>query len=122
MNHHIAGTHPLSKGKIAINKRASKEYKPRSPYNREEDRLRPLIIQALRKRGFKVYRVEPFTRGYSGMGDLWCMRMNGSMACWVEIKTNTGVQSEDQKMFQELCESNLIKYLIIRTPQEASQL
>lgn len=99
--------------------------KPRvitKPYNREEDRLRPLIINALRKRGFKVYRVEPFTRGYSGMADLWIMRMNGSMAAWVEIKTSSGIQSEDQKFFQELCEANLIKYLIIRTPQEASLL
>lgn len=92
------------------------------PYNREEDRLRPLIINALRRRGFKVYRVEPFTRGYSGMGDLWCMRMNGGMACWIEIKTDKGVQSEDQKMFQELCEANLIKYIIIRSVQEAEQL
>lgn len=122
MTHHIAGTHPLSKGKLAINKRASIPYKPRKPYDRAEDRLRPLIIKALRSRGFKVFRVEPFSSGYSGMADLWVMRMNGGLASWIEIKTPAGVQSPEQKLFQELCEANLIKYIIVRSVEEAEQL
>ena len=84
--------------------------------NREEDRIRPLIIKALRKHGYKVWRVEPSFRGKFGLGDLWVMHPRG-VAAWVEVKTPTGILSKDQMDFQELCLKCRVHHLVVRSVQ-----
>lgn len=92
------------------------------PYNREEDRLRPLIIKALRKRGFKVWRIETAIAYQLGIADLWIAHTSGRMAGWVEVKTPTGKQSPEQREFEKLCFFNGTLYFILRSVEEAEAL
>src|SRR3990167_2044538 len=86
--------------------------------NREEDRIRPLIIKALRKHGYKVWRVESSFRGKFGLGDLWVMHERG-VASWLEVKALNGVLSGDQSFFQRMCRNCKVNYHIVRSVQEA---
>jgi hypothetical protein len=38
--------------------------------------------------------------------------------CWIEWKTPTGRQSEDQKRFEKLCRSLGHEYVIVRSEEE----
>lgn len=89
-------------------------------YNREEDRVRPIIIKALRKDGWNVKRVEPITSGKFALGDIWMSHRMMRMAGWGEIKSLTGKLSPDQKKFQEECSLCNILYWVIRPFQNDS--
>lgn len=48
-----------------------------------------------------------------GVADWQYLKDNGT-SVWIELKTETGVQSEDQKRFEELCRSLGHEYMICR--------
>jgi hypothetical protein len=93
---------------------------PRGKYNREEDRLRPLIIKALRKKGYLVYRVETAINHQLGIPDLWVMHWAGKWAGWLEVKTPTGVLSDEQKAFMKYCDVNKVNCFVIRSVEEVN--
>ena len=110
---------PIFKGVRGMRR---KEVNPRKEYDREEDRIRPLIIKKLRSKGFKVLRCETAIAHQLGFGDLWIMHLTGRLCAWVEVKTPTGVQSKEQKEFEALCNLNGVKYIIIRSVEEAENI
>ena len=83
-------------------------------YNREEDRVRPIIIKALRKDGWKIRRVEPCTSGDFSLGDVWMEHHGMKMAGWGEIKSSTGRLSLGQKNFQRGCSLYDVNYWVLR--------
>jgi hypothetical protein len=52
-----------------------------------------------------------------GVADMCFLRPEGK-TCWIEWKTETGRQSEDQKRFQKLCLSLGHDYVIVRSEEE----
>ncbi len=111
----MAGMIPAKK----IRKQRAKETAPR---NRPEDKFRGDLIKYLRKKGCKVVRVEPSFRGEFGLGDLWVFCEATSWGGWVETKSLTGDLSDDQKEFRRLCALCGIKYLVVRTLEEAERI
>lgn len=53
----------------------------------------------------------------SGVADMCYMKPEGR-TCWIEWKTSTGRQSQDQKRFEKLCLSLGHEYHIVRNEQE----
>lgn len=51
-----------------------------------------------------------------GVADWQYLKDNGQ-SLWIELKTETGVQSEDQKRFEQLCLSLGHEYIICRDEQ-----
>lgn len=109
-------------GTLVAKKKRAKETKPRKEYDREEDRIRPLIIEVLRKNGWKVARVEPAFRGKFGLGDTWISNRRIKMAGWCEIKSAIGEQSDDQIEFEEDCKICNVNYWLVRSEEEADTL
>ena len=99
-----------------------KETVKRAPYNREEDRIRPLIIKELRHLGWKVTRVEPTFHGEFNLGDTWISNEYKKLAGWCEIKSLIGKQTSGQKDFQRVCELCGVHYWIIRTVKECKNI
>lgn len=102
-------------------KRAVIKRKPRTlglKYNREEDKVRTDIIKELRKKGYKVRRVEPFVRGKFSLADLYVWKRDKFMA-WLEVKSSSGVLSPGQLEFQEDCISCKIHYHVVRSVEQA---
>ncbi|MCB1711992.1 MAG: hypothetical protein KDH96_05835 [Candidatus Riesia sp.] len=95
------------------------ETKPRVPYRREEDRIRTDIIKAMRKKGAKVWRVEPSFRGKFGLGDLWFMYPQRGFAGWMEVKSSNGKLSKAQRDFSRDCVRCNINYYVVRSELEA---
>ena len=85
--------------------------------NREEDRLRPLIVKELRKEGYTVFRLEPFQKGKFGVSDL--LVMGKGVSVFLEIKKPGGVQSDSQKEFHQLCIDCSCYYFITTSPEDA---
>lgn len=98
--------------------------KPRKPrplglkYKREEDGIRRDIIKELRKRGYKVRRVEPCSRGSFSLGDLYVWK-RGKFMTWLEVKSSTGVLSPGQLEFKEDCISCGVNYFVVRSVEES---
>ena len=108
--------------KVSLKQHKEKEYKPRGKYNREEDRLRPLIIKELRKRGFQVWRVETSIQHQLGLPDLWIANRLTATAGWIEVKTPTGVLSEEQKEFADLCWLSKVNHCVLRSVEGCDKL
>lgn len=100
----------------------NKEKVVRGKYNREEDKLRPLIIKELRRLHWKVWRVEPSFSGKFGLGDLYCINVFVKLAGWVECKTPSGVLSPDQLEFQQLCKDCGVNYWVVRSVEECKKI
>ena len=99
-----------------------KETVRRAPYNREEDRIRPLIIKELRRLGWKVVRVEPVFRGEFSLGDTWISHEDKRIAGWCEIKSATGSQSDGQKEFQRVCKVCKVNYWVVRSIEDCQKI
>lgn len=89
-------------------------------YNRVEDQLRPLIIKALKKRGFKVWRIENSLRGNKGIPDLLAFKI-GYM-CWIEVKTPTGRIQPEQLEFADLCFGAGVNHFFIRSVEDLNKI
>ena len=89
------------------------------PYRREADRIRTDIIKAMRKKGAKVWRVEPSFRGKFGLGDLWFMYPQRGFAGWMEVKSSNGKLSKAQRDFSRDCVRCNINYYVVRSELEA---
>ncbi len=88
--------------------------------NRAEDVLRTEIIKALRKRGARVFRLEPSTRGRWGVSDLLVFTPKDEMI-FMEVKTPNGIMSEDQNTFLRLCMLSFERYEVVRSVEDALQ-
>ena len=107
---------------VQVKQKVVKETVRREPYNREEDKLRPKIIEELRRLGWRVWRIEPSFRGRFGLGDLWGFNFNKYIAGWIEIKTPDCVLSVDQRDFQRLCGLCGVHYWIIRAVEDCKNI
>jgi len=112
-----AGLRACVMGGIVKPKKARKARAKGYKCNREEDRLRPLIVKELRKAGYTVFRLEPFQKGKFGVSDL--LVMGKGVSVFLEIKKPGGVQSDSQKEFENLCIECSQHYLIATSPEEA---
>jgi hypothetical protein len=60
--------------------------------------------------------------GEKGMADILCWLWSGfsgeGYVLWIEVKTATGKQSEDQKAFQKDVEENGMRYLLARSSDD----
>jgi hypothetical protein len=63
----------------------------------------------------------PIAIGVPGMSDL-TLYANGGKTIFIEVKTLTGKQREQQKRFQEAVENLGYEYLILRSIEEAENL
>ena len=103
-----------------------------------EDRIQADIVKHLRSKGTFVHSVpnEGAGRGgairtaqlitmglFPGVGDLvvWWNTPSGTKVGYLEVKTATGRQSDRQKHFQEMCETNGIPYKVVRSVGEAEE-
>ena len=109
-------------GLISAKKPRKQRAKETAPRNREEDKFRNILIKFLRKKYCKVVRVEPSFRGEFGLGDLWVFCEATAWGGWVETKSLTGGLSDDQKEVRRLCVLCGIKYLVVRTLEEAERI
>lgn len=111
-----------------------KIYKPRAnrtketqPRKQPEAELRVAVINLLRRRGYRVMRLENSICGKHniGMPDLLLFKMNGFVAVkmiWVELKSINGTLRKEQMEFRDNCLSSGVEYLIIRSIEECSCL
>ena len=106
---------------VRLPRKRREELMPRKKYNREEDRLRPLVIKELEKRGFVVKRIENSICGDSGsdVPDLWAFSERHRWGGWIEIKRPTGILSPGQGIFKGLCEVTGVNHIVIRSVDEA---
>lgn len=79
-----------------------------------ESQIRKQIIDYIKLKGIKyVYNLQGLGC-YKGISDLTLFFKNG-VTVWVEIKTETGKQSEYQRIFQKMLEETGNKYMIVRS-------
>ena len=107
---------------VKLPRKRAKETKPRLPYDRVEDKLRPLIVKVLRSRGFKTYRIETSIAHQLGIADFFIAHRSGRWGGFMELKSPTGTQTPEQIEFEELCKLNNIPYIIVRSVEEAEKL
>ena len=109
-------------GMIPAKKPRKQRAKETAPRNREEDKFRNILIKFLRRKDCKVTRVEPSFRGEFGLGDLWVFCEATAWGGWVETKSLIGRLNDDQKEVRRLCALCGIKYLVVRTLEEAERI
>jgi hypothetical protein len=102
-------------------KARAKETKPR---NQPERRLRRDVIKTLRKRGYRVSRVENSISGKdnTGLGDLWVFNEWGRFAGWVELKSESGRLTGEQPEFQRLCQLCGVNYWVIKSESDLDMI
>ena len=88
------------------------------PNKREEDALRPLVRDELRRLGWKVVRVEPAVRGEFNLGDFWISHPFKKKAGWCEVKIPSGKLSIGQEEFGMECYLCKVRYWVIRSVEE----
>jgi len=69
---------------------------------------------------FKISQPSVHSRNIKGIADLFAVKHGQSV--WIEIKTNSGKQSENQIKFQENVESHGGKYIVVRSVDELKEL
>ena len=97
----------------------------KKPKNEKE--LEKWIILALKLRKYYVYKTASFGNCYdyninfneAGIADLIVIG-NGRVS-FLEVKTERGRQSKEQKAFQELCDKHGVKYAVVRSVKEARE-
>lgn len=108
-----------------------KLYKPRkersketTPRRQEEAKFRRILIPHLRRNGCHVMRVENSIGGRHNVGvaDLIVFCESTFWGGFVELKARDGRLSDEQKEFQRLCVLCGIKYLVVRTLEEAGRI
>lgn len=109
---------------VKLRKSRAKETKPRKEYDRAEDNLRPLVIDALRRMGCKVMRVENSIAGKNntGISDLLVFYVPKRFFAFVELKTEKTDLTGKQPEFREHCDKCGIRYIVIRSIEEAKAM
>lgn len=101
---------------IKVRKPRAKELLPRKEYDRAEDRLRPVIINELRRLGCKVMRLENSITGKNNIGfpDLWIFNPRNNWGGWIEVKTPFGIMLDEQLDFQSMCKLCKVNHIEFR--------
>lgn len=99
---------------IKVKRKRNERAKETQPRRKEEAIFRTNLISFLRRKGCKVFRIEPAFRGKFGLGDLWVSCRKTKWAGWVETKSLTGVLSDDQREFKEDCGICNINHIVAR--------
>ena len=90
-----------------------------------EKNLEKRIILSLKMLGYYVYKTASSGGCYdynlglneAGIADL--VVMGNDKVMFIEVKTKKGRQSISQKVFEEICKKNNIKYSLVRSKKEA---
>ena len=88
----------------------------RGKYNQLEAQLRKIVIKWLKKRGAKVWRIETAINHQLGLPDILFF-INKEMY-WCELKSETGMLSKEQLLFEHLCCSSGINHIIARSIED----
>lgn len=108
-----------------------KLYKPRkpraketAPRNQPEAEFRRILIPHLRRKSCYVMRIENSIGGRHNIGvaDLIVFCEATLWGGFIELKAQDGRLSDEQKEFQRLCALCGIKYLVVRTLEEAQRI
>lgn len=86
----------------------------------KETIIRKSITQALRLSGWDVTYHLQGVGCRKGFPDLTAMR-NGDTV-YIEVKTETGRQSDYQKEFEEVCKSHGCRYILARSVKDVADL
>ena len=98
--------------------------KETAPRKQEEAEFRNIIIPHLRRKGCKVMRIENSIGGRHNIGiaDLLVFCEATFWGGFVELKAEKGILSDEQKEIQRLCALCGIKYLVVKTLEEAERI
>lgn len=99
----ISGYNVMPEVKMPKQRKARrKETRPRK---QPERAFRKDAIDYLRKHGWKVMRLENGICGKNNTGfpDLWVFNRNRRYGAWIELKSSTGVLSDEQIAFKDDC-------------------
>lgn len=90
-----------------------------------EKQLEKKIILTLKMLGYYVYKTTGMSGAFdynmqyneAGMSDLIIIGKSGVI--FMEVKTQTGKQSIEQKVFEQICIKNNVKYVLVRSVKDA---
>lgn len=101
-----------------------KRAKETAPRRQEEAEFRRILIPYLRRKNCKVMRIENSIGGRHNIGiaDLLVFCESTFWGGFVELKAQNGILSDEQKEFQRLCAFCGIKYLVVRTLEDAERI
>jgi len=102
-----------------MRKQRAKETQPRQ---QPEAELRKEVIKHLRKKGFKVWRVETAIVGQIGLPDLWVSHRLLAKAGWIELKAQNGVLSTEQLEFIDLCGRGGVFCFVVRSIEDCNRI
>lgn len=86
----------------------------------KETQIRHSITEALRLAGWDVTYHLQGVGCRKGFPDLTAMR--DGQTVYIEVKTETGRQSQYQKDFQRICKSHGCKYILARSVRDIDEL
>ncbi len=86
----------------------------------KETYIRQSITGALRLAGWAVFYIFQGLGSYKGISDLIALR--DGQVVFIEVKTETGKQSEHQRIFQEICEAHGCRYILARSINDVVEL
>lgn len=85
-----------------------------------ETYIRRAITDALRHSGWAVFYIFQGLGSYKGISDLIAIRDGRTV--FIEVKTQTGRQSDYQKDFQRVCQSHGVTYILARGVNDVTDL
>lgn len=83
----------------------------------KESDIQRQIKEYLQWRGWFVVKIHQSLGSYKGIADLYALK--DGRHTWIEVKTPTGSQSEDQVKFQRDVEAHGGVYLVARSVEDA---
>ena len=84
-----------------------------------ETYIRRAITDALRRSGWAVFYIFQGLGSYKGISDLIAIRDGRTV--FIEVKTQTGRQSDYQKEFQKVCEAHGCRYILARSVNDIAE-
>ncbi len=85
-----------------------------------ETYIRRSITDALRLAGWAVFYIFQGLGSYKGISDL--IAMKDGRTVYIEVKTETGRQSEHQKQFERICIEHGCRYILARSVNDVAEL
>lgn len=85
-----------------------------------ETYIRRAITDALRRSGWAVFYIFQGLGSYKGISDLIAIRDGRTV--FIEVKTQTGRQSDYQKEFQRVCQAHGVRYILARSVNDVEEL
>ena len=86
----------------------------------KETYIRRSITDALRLAGWAVFYIFQGLGSYKGISDL--IAMKDGRTVYIEVKTETGRQSEHQKQFERICIEHGCRYILARSVNDVAEL